>query len=134
MIDIFYRSTKEKVNPPEITSNIPQKTEASLPTDKQSNKPTHNRRENKESSRDRDRRDHYSSQTSSGSNRYRDREDYNHRYNDNRRRHSPPTSSRDRHSDRYDRNRGKNLHLTLFSFKTNIINLPQKRMCSLIYI
>jgi hypothetical protein len=108
-IDIFYRSSKEKVNPPEMISNIPKKTEIALSTDKQQDKTlsSHNRRE-KESSRDRDRRDHYSSQT--GSSRYRDREDYNRQYSGSRRRYSPPSSSRDRHYDRHDRHRGKILN------------------------
>jgi hypothetical protein len=94
-----------------VAVNIPQKTEIS--TDKQQTKSlsSHNRRENESNrERDRDRRDHYSSQNSSSSSRYRDRDDYNPRYGDSRRRHSPPTSSRDRHHDSYDRNKGKILH------------------------
>ncbi len=103
----FFRSSKEKVNPPEMTSNPPKKTEISSSIDKQQDKTSSNpnRRENessRERDRDRDRRDYHSSQTSS--NRYRDREDYNHRYSGSRRRYSPPSSSRDRH---YDRHRGK---------------------------
>jgi hypothetical protein len=109
----FFRSSKEKVNPPEMTSNPPKKTEISSSIDKQQDKTSSNpsRRENESSrerdrDRDRDRRDYHSSQTSS--NRYRDREDYNHRYSGSRRRYSPPSSSRGHH---YDRNRGKNFKL-----------------------
>jgi hypothetical protein len=87
--------------------NIPKKTEIAPSIDKQQDKTSsnHNRREkgsSREHDRDRDRRDYHASQTSSS--RYRDREDYNHRYSGSRRRYSPPPSSRDRHSDRY---RGK---------------------------
>ncbi len=95
------------MNPSEVTTNTSKKPETSLSVDKQQDKisSNYNRRDkepSREQERDRDRRDHHSSQT--GSNRYRDREDYNHRNSGSRRRYSPPSSSRDRH---YDRQRGK---------------------------
>lgn len=108
---MFYRSSKEKITPPEMISNIAKKPGIST-TDKQQDKTSvnHNRRDNesnrdRDRDRDRDRRDYRPSQRGGGGgNRYRDREDYNNRSSGSRRKYSPPSSSRDRH---YDRNRGK---------------------------
>ena len=98
-IYIFARSSKEKVNLLEVTTNTSKKPEPSVSVDKQQDKisSNYNRRE-KEPSRDHDKRDYHSSRGSS--NRYRDREDYNNRNSGSRRRYSPPSSSRDRHHDR----------------------------------